>query len=33
MVWNAADDWNVGFSEIEMAVLAKDISDLLNLLS
>ena len=31
VVWNAADDWNVGFGEIEMAVLAKDDRDLLNL--
>ena len=31
VVWNAAADWSVGFGEIEMAVLAKDDRDLLNL--
>ena len=31
VVWDAAADWNVGFGEIEMAVLAKDDRDLLNL--
>lgn len=31
VIWNAAADWSVGFGEIEIAVLAKDDRDLLNL--
>jgi sugar lactone lactonase YvrE len=31
VTWNAGADWNVGFGELEMAVLAKDDRDLLNL--
>ena len=31
VTWNAEADWSVGFGEIEMAVLAKDDRDLLNL--
>ena len=31
VVWNAGTDWSVGFGEIEMAVLAKDDRNLLNL--
>ena len=31
VTWNAGADWNVGFGELEMAVLAQDDRDLLNL--
>ena len=31
VTWNAGADWSVGFGELEMAVLAKDDRDLLNL--
>ena len=31
VTWNAGADWNIGFGELEMAVLAKDERDLLNL--
>ena len=31
VTWNAGADWNVGFGDLEMAVLAKDDRDLLNL--
>ena len=31
VVWDAAADWDVGFGDIEMAILAKDDRDLLNL--
>ena len=31
VTWNAGADWNVGFGELEMAILAKDDRDLLNL--
>ncbi|MBU62182.1 MAG: hypothetical protein CMI26_06735 [Opitutae bacterium] len=31
VTWNAGADWNVGFGEVEVAVLAQDDRDLLNL--
>ena len=31
VTWNAGADWNVGFGELEMAILAKDDRDLLNI--
>ena len=31
VVWNVGADWSVGFGELEVAILAKDDRDLLNL--